>query len=191
MPGKKAVLSPKRLRFIDEYLIDGNGAQAAIRAGYSERTATNTAYQILQVPEVQEELARRRARISDMADVRTVDVVRGLARVAMVDPRKMFDDDGNPIGIQQLDDDTAMAIAGFDVVTMGNGEAGLGRVTKVRLNDRIAAMDKLMKHLGGYEKDNAQRAVSEAGYDEIASVLKRRLQSEGLSLKDLEDAGDD
>lgn len=191
MPGTKKAFTDKQKRFIDEYLIDCNATQAAIRAGYAKKAAVQTGYELLQKDHVQEEIARRRVKISDMADVQAVDVIRGLARVAMMDPRKLFTDSGEPIGISNLDDDTAMAVAGVEVATVGNQEIGLGQVTKLKLNDRVAAMDKLMKHLGQYERDNSQRAIAGAGYEEIASALKRRLQAEGLSMKDLIDAGND
>jgi phage terminase small subunit len=46
-------LTPRQQRFIAEYVKDLNGTQAAIRAGYSERSAAEQAYQLLQKTSVQ------------------------------------------------------------------------------------------------------------------------------------------
>lgn len=47
-----AMLTPKQTQFAHEYVIDLNGAQAATRAGYSARSAGETAYELLRVPEI-------------------------------------------------------------------------------------------------------------------------------------------
>jgi phage terminase small subunit len=60
-------LSPKRRRFVEEYILDLNGTAAAIRAGYSEKTAYQIAFELLRIPDVQEaiqEAKRKRARLS-------------------------------------------------------------------------------------------------------------------------------
>lgn len=52
-------LTPKQMRFVDEWLIDFNGKQAAIRAGYSAKTAEATAARLLRNVKVQAEISRR------------------------------------------------------------------------------------------------------------------------------------
>ena len=56
-----AELTPKQKRFCDEYLIDLNATQAAIRAGYSEKTAKQIATENLSKPYLQEYIAERMA----------------------------------------------------------------------------------------------------------------------------------
>lgn len=58
-------MNPKQQRFVDEYLIDNNGAQAAIRAGYSIRTAREQASQILTKDSVRAYLKERSQSIAD------------------------------------------------------------------------------------------------------------------------------
>src|SRR5262245_65498611 len=72
-------LSYKQQRFIDEYMIDFNGTQAAIRAGYSPRTAGSQAYQLVTDDRIQGELRARAARVSRRA---SVDVAEGVERRA-------------------------------------------------------------------------------------------------------------
>lgn len=72
------MLTPKRQRFIEEYLIDLNGTQAAIRAGYSARTANRIATEILSKPDIQRELAARRAALSEKTELTAEWIVRQL-----------------------------------------------------------------------------------------------------------------
>lgn len=46
------ILKPKQRRFVEEYLVDNNGAQAAIRAGYAKKTARITASKLLSKPNI-------------------------------------------------------------------------------------------------------------------------------------------
>ncbi len=58
------MLTPKQARFVEEYLVDGNGAAAARRAGYSPKRADQLALQTLRNAEVQTALDERRAQLS-------------------------------------------------------------------------------------------------------------------------------
>ncbi|WP_343711896.1 terminase small subunit [Inquilinus sp.] len=93
-------LTPKERRFIDEYLVDLNGAQAAIRAGYSERRAKQTASELLDKPEVAAAIEAAQAARSERTQV-TQDWV--LDRLQEVVERSMqheavTDRQGNPTG---------------------------------------------------------------------------------------------
>lgn len=152
-------LTAKQAKFVDEYMVDLNATQAAIRAGYSEKTARQTAAENLTKPNIQKVIARRREAASESAQITVDRVVREAARLALFDPRKLFNADGTPKAIQDLDDDTAACIAGIDVMSMGSGD-DIGQVMKYKLAPKGQAIETLMKHLGGYEKDNAQKAKS-------------------------------
>ena len=58
-------LTPKQQRFVDEYLIDLNGTQAAIRAGYSEKTAYSISSENLKKPEIQQAIAVRQKKLAE------------------------------------------------------------------------------------------------------------------------------
>ena len=95
----------------------------------------------------------------------TIDLARVLeeiSRVAFVDVRRLFNADGSPRNIEDLDDATAAAIAGIEVVEQfeGSGESRrlVGYVKKYRLADKNAALEKLCRYFGAYEKDNRQRS---------------------------------
>ena len=147
-PAPKLGLTEKQQRFVDEYLVDLNATQAAIRAGYSAKTALQQGPRLLGnvgvQSAVQEAMAKRQARTNITQDR----VLQELARLAFFDPRKMFHGDGSPKAIHELDDDTAAAVSGLDVVNIGNSEVGIGQVLKYKVADKGAALANAMRHLG-------------------------------------------
>lgn len=78
------VLTDKQARFVDEYLIDSNGAYAAIRAGYSEKTAPQKACALLKEPHIKAAIDKGRAKIAKRNDLTIDDLLAELeqARVA-------------------------------------------------------------------------------------------------------------
>lgn len=162
MKPKKAKdsLTPKQQRFIAEYLIDLNGAQAAARAGYSAKSANDMAKQNLSNPAIAAEVAKRMAKRANKIELTADNVLREIARVALSDTRKLYREDGTLKRPDEWDDDTAAAVAGVEVLEEfeGRGESRelIGHTKKLKLWDKNAALDKAAKHLGLYERDNAQ-----------------------------------
>ena len=142
-------MTPKQKRFCEEYLIDLNATQAAIRAGYSERTAYSIAQENLKKPEIQEyidKLVKEREKRTEITQDR---VLKELAKLAFVDPRKFYDSEGKLIPVHDLDDDSAAALAGFEVIiTNAENEKGLVVTKKIKIADKKAALDSIARHLG-------------------------------------------
>jgi phage terminase small subunit len=149
----------KMMRFVAEIQIDGNGTQAAIRAGYSKKSAYAMAAENLRKPQIIKAIAEGKKAAVERNKISIDRVIQEAARLALFDPRKMFHADGTPKSIHELDDDTAACVAGLDVVSIGSGES-VGTVLKYKLAPKGQAIDTLMKYLGGYEKHNAQRTGS-------------------------------
>lgn len=154
-------LAPMQSVFVQEYLIDLNATQAAIRAGYSAKTAEQQGYQLLQKPSVQAAIAARQKEREQRTAVTADRVLLEAARLALFDPRKLFNDDGSPKAITELDDDTAAAVAGIEVVEQfegsGKDRVFVGYLKKYRIADKNAALEKLFRHHGLYERDNEQK----------------------------------
>lgn len=157
-------LTPKQERFIEEYIIDLNGTQAAIRAGYSPSTAVEQASRLLKNVKVAVKVSQERALKVAHAGV-TADMVReGLRKIAMADPRKamkwgsrylrpaatdefvgevaeqaLYVTDVELIPSDELDDDTAFAIS--EVTMTANGP-------RIKFHDKRAALVDLGKDLG-------------------------------------------
>lgn len=75
-------LTPKQAAFVDEYLVDLNATQAAIRAGYSPRTATKQGHQVLNYPHVARAIQAAQAERVERTRVTQDDVITGLLEEA-------------------------------------------------------------------------------------------------------------
>ena len=168
-----AGLLPKQLRFCQEYLVSGNATHAAIHAGYSPKSAPSTGQEILRNPIVIGFLAQKRAKQDKRME--ELHVAMGLteervslevARLAFFDVRKMFNAKGDPIPVTELDDDTAAAIAGLDVLEEYEGSGPerrlVGYVKKYKIADKNSALERAAKILGMFKKDNEQPATAAA-----------------------------
>lgn len=100
-------------------------------------------------------------------------VLKEYARLAFMDPRKLFDDDGRPLAITGLDDDTAAAIIGIDVCTTGNDMMGVGEVLKLKIADKKGALDSLARHLGMFN-DKLDITVKDELAERLARARKRK-----------------
>lgn len=82
-------LTPRRQRFVEEYVIDLNATQAAIRAGYSAASADRIANELLGIPAVQAAIAEKRAIISEKAEISATDVLKRLVAIVYADPNEI------------------------------------------------------------------------------------------------------
>lgn len=202
-------LTAKQQRFVDEYLIDLNATQAAIRAGYSKKTAQVQSARLLSNVMVSAEVARgmesRAARTGitqDMvlrelakigfSDIRKV-VRWGETMVRMVDGEEECAEDLVPyhglalIDSTEIDDDTAAAIA-----EVSQGRDGL----KVKLHDKKGALVDIGRHLGMFvpaghadldaelkrieiEKRRVELAALKAGHEPAPPVTKIEIEVVG------------
>jgi phage terminase small subunit len=137
-------MTPKRQRFVDEYLIDLNATQAAIRAGYSAKTAGSIGEEILKIPEVAYAIAARQAKVAEKLEITQERIAAELAKIGFADVRQLFDDEGNLKKLSELDDKAAACISSIDLSD--------GDIAKVRLWDKRAALVDLGKHLGMFKE---------------------------------------
>ena len=147
----KPTLTPKQATFVEEFLVDSNGTQAAIRAGYSPRTANEQAARLLANASVADAVAAARQLRAERVQVEADDVLRQVAHMLFVDVRRLVDDQSRPIPLHLLPDDVAAAIQSVEITDHAHG-----RTFRYRLADRVAAVDKLMRHLGLFSLDNRQ-----------------------------------
>lgn len=171
MAEAKRDLTPKQQRFVEEYLVDLNATDAARRAGYSEKTARQTGAENLSKPDIARAIQVAQAERSKATGLTAERVVQELGRLALADVRKLFDESGELRALSDLDDDMAAAIAAVDIVTLtqGQNEAPL-YVRKVKLWDKTAALDKLMRHLGAYAPEKVDVDVT----DKAARIWQAR-----------------
>ena len=165
-------LNDKQSRFVDEYLKDLNATQAAIRSGYSQKTAGQIGDRLLKKVEVKELLEKRMKDREKRTEITQDRVLQEYARLAFFDPRKLFDATGRPLSINELDDDTAAVIAGLDVVNVGNEELGEGEVLKLKLADKKGALDSVARHLGMFN-DKLDVNISGSLAERLARARRR------------------
>ena len=171
--GGVMALNERQKLFVAEYLKDLNATQAAIRAGYSAKTAYAIAEKLLRKAEIKQAIQEAMKARSDRTEITQDRVLQELARLAFFDPRKMFHGDGSPKAIHELDDDTAAAISGLDVVNVGNSEIGIGQVLKYKVADKGAALANAMRHLGMFN-DKLDVNVTNTLAERLARAKKRR-----------------
>jgi phage terminase small subunit len=137
-------LTPRQDAFVREYLVDLNGKQAAIRAGYSERSAESTASALLRVPKVAQAVAEAQNARSRRTEVSADRVLQELARVAFADLSKAFDSEGNLRKPHELPDDVRTALQGIDYAKSGDRIA--------RFSEKTRALELVGKHLGMFRE---------------------------------------
>ena len=139
-------MTEKQQRFIDEYLIDLNATQAAIRAGYSVKTAKDIGCQNLAKLNIQQAISEKMAERSKRTGVNQDRIVLELAKIAFVNAADVIDSDDATIKAGATADDTA-AIQSVKVKMIPTKE-GEGVEREIRLNDKLKALELLGKHLG-------------------------------------------
>jgi hypothetical protein len=96
---KPGELTPKQARFVEEYMIDKNATQAAIRAGYSKKTAQQMGAENLSKPVIAAVIAERAKTISEKAELSAISVLNDIARIKQIALERIADKDGNLIPI--------------------------------------------------------------------------------------------
>ena len=160
-----SVLSPKRLRFVEEYLVDLNGTQAAIRAGYSIGTAKVTASRLLTDDNIARAISDLRVRMSAKLELTAEKVLSELAKIGFANMADYYRRDGRGnlvVDVEALTDPAkAAAVAQIDMQTAPDGT----QTIKLKLADKKGALVDLAKHLG-LLTEKAELAVTHRNDDE-------------------------
>lgn len=155
-------LTEKQKRFVDEYLVDLNATQAALRAGYSEKTAYSIGQENLKKPEIQLRLQERQKAREGRTEITQDKVLAELAKIGFASITDYLeyktvqrvighDKDGEPVI------DWAMLVNAFD--SAGVDGSAISEVSvskdgtfKFKLYDKGKALELIGKHLGMFDK---------------------------------------
>lgn len=160
-----AELTAKQQRFVEEYLVDLNATQAAIRAGYSENTAKEQGCQNLTKLNIQSAIAEAQKERSERTQITADRVLEELGKIAFADIRKAVrwgrnpidktseNADPNGLGMfpvslipsEEIDDDTAVAVSEVSLT-----QAGI----KIKMHDKKSALVDVGKHLGMFVENH-------------------------------------
>lgn len=179
------MLSEKQARFVAEYLIDLNSTQAAIRAGYSIKTAKQQGSRLLTNADVQAAVAKAQMKRAERTEITQDRVLEELAKIGFADMRKLLRwtgnlpqmdleaaEDSGEVSISTanfvqlfdsdlLDDDTAACISEISQTKEG--------ALKVKLHDKQAALVSIGRHLGMF-KDRVEHTGKDGGAIEFDQV---------------------
>lgn len=136
-------MTKKQKMFCEEYLIDLNATQAAIRAGYSPDTAKEIGCENLTKPNIRAQIDKSMAERSRRTGVNAYRVILELAKIAFVNATDVIDMKTATVKETALQEDTA-AIQSVKVKTFG--EDGIER--EIKMADKMKALELLGKHLG-------------------------------------------
>lgn len=162
-----AKLTAKQQKFADEYLIDLNATQAAIRAGYSPRSAGTNADKLLKNTKIRAYIDERMAEHSARTGVNQERIIRELARIAFLDPTQLVNMDSAEILDDTSADDRA-AIASVKVKSM-TGETDMIE-REIRFADKIKALELLGKRFGMWlDRQQVDGTVGVQIIDDIGS----------------------
>lgn len=142
---KMAKLTEKQQRFVDEYLIDLNATQAAIRAGYSVKTANEQGSQNLAKLSIQQAIAEQMAERSKRTGINQDRVVLELAKIALVKITDVVDSKGRIKDTATEDD-----LACIESIKYKESESDTGSSVEreVKIASKLKALELLGKHLG-------------------------------------------
>jgi phage terminase small subunit len=157
-------LTAKQAQFAVAYIRVGT-ATRAYREVYapkkmSDKTVNEAASRLVKNSKVAARISELVQPAMNAANLTADRTVREVTRIAFSDARRLFREDGTLKRPDEWDDDTAAAVAGIEVTEEFEGRGKdrrlIGYTKKIKLWDKNAALDKAAKHLGLYERDNAQ-----------------------------------
>ena len=143
---KNGKLTAKQRRFVEEYLIDLNATQAAMRVGCPEASASVTACRWLAKARIQEVIAERMRARSRRADITATRVLEEIAYVAFADLGEAFERDGDTVRIRKLVDMPEGTRRAVESIREQPTEKGVMR--SVKLHSKLTALKLLVDHLG-------------------------------------------
>lgn len=146
------MLTGKQARFVEEYLIDLNATQAAIRAGYSKKTAQIIGFENLSKPIISSAIEAAQKARSERTEITQDKVLAEYAKLAFLDPRRFYDSTGALIPVPLLPADVAAALSSMKVtVERGAEEGQMNDVKEIKFTDKKGALDSVARHLGMFK----------------------------------------
>jgi phage terminase small subunit len=163
-------LNDRQEKFCIEYLVDFHATKAAVRAGYSEKTAYSIGSENLKKPEIQERLTELQKQDAESKKITREMVIEEYAKVAFSDIREYYDENNRLHSIKDLSDRASAALAGVEVdelwVSTEAGKEQIGETKKIKRWDKIKALDGLSKVLGY----NAPEEIKHSGSVQIIKL---------------------
>lgn len=135
-------LTAKQAVFVAEYLKDLNATQAAIRAGYSEKSAARIGAELLNKTQVGAEIVKAQGRRAERAEITADRVLEELAKIAFADPRDLMQ--WGPEGVTLKESAGLTEAQAASVAEVGKTSGGI----RLKKHDKVKALELLGRHIG-------------------------------------------
>lgn len=196
LPHPPVDMTDRQKLFCQQYLIDWNATQAAIRAGYSKKTAGKKGPDMLKVPRIKEYLDKAKAMIFAEAKVEQSRIIEELASIAFVNPRDFISWKDGVLTILDSDDvpdEIMRAIAQIEESETKNGH----KIT-IKFHSKLESITLLMRHMGMLKEEvslsggdkpiKVDHSKVEEARDKIKTLLEKKveethIQADGSSVK--------
>jgi phage terminase small subunit len=153
---KKKVLTPKEAAFVEQYLVDLNATQAAIRAGYSAKTAASIGFQNLTKLHIRAAIDKAQKRRAKRLEMRQDRAIAEAWAIAIADARELVEvhisDDGKSVRTVLRDTRYLSPQAAALYAGAKQGKYGV----EIQMHSKLGALEMVFKHLGLYERDHEQ-----------------------------------
>jgi phage terminase small subunit len=175
-------LTDKQARFCEEYLKDLNSTKAALRSGYSAKTCRAIGCENLTKPIIQERIRKKIKQISEDNEITVERIVKEIASAAFSNVADLFDESGNLKDMKELEREVAAAISSIDIseistaaissidiseISTAQGE--IGTTTKIRLWDKLKALEMLARYMRIFEGEKAPETATQVN---IAQMIQ-------------------
>ena len=166
-----AELNQRQEMFCREYIKDLNGTQAAIRAGYSPRTADRMAYELLKKPEIQAFVLQSKAERVEEVKIDANYVLKRLIEIDEMDVADILDDGGDFLPIRSWPKVWRTTLSGLDIAIINSGDTE-AIIKKIKWPDKVKNLELLGKHIGvgafteKVDHTSSDGSMSPAKYDE-------------------------
>jgi len=175
-------LSEKEWRFVEEYCVDWNGAQAAIRAGYAENSARRTAHRLTTKANIAAQIQKRRQELEAKSTVTSLTILERLHSEILADTADLFDKETGalkPMHEWPLIFRRGL-VAGFKVKVLKDDDGNtIGDMVEIKLSDRTKRIELLGRHhLVGAFKDPVKGEADDG--DALSQNLREQLKDTGL-----------
>ncbi|AFH14950.1 terminase small subunit [Cronobacter sakazakii] len=143
-------LTDKQEMFCREYLIDLNATQAAIRAGYSVKTANRTASENLSKPDIQNRIAELKNKRNEDVGINAAYVLQRLVEIDQMDVADILNDDGSLKAVSQWPRCWRITLQGIDLAsTIRNFDEETEEtiLKKIKWPDKVKNLELLGKHV--------------------------------------------
>ena len=156
-------------QFAEEFIKDFNATEAAIRAGYSKKTARQQGSRLLSNVDIQSYITALKEKSTKRNDITVDRVLQELALIAFLDVKEFYNEDGTVKRVHEIEETARRAISSVSTkeIVIGRGEdAELFNIETIKSGDKLKALELLGRYLAMFT-DKVEHSVD----DELAEWL--------------------